>query len=200
MTSPMGLPRDEEGAISVEMVFVLPVLIWVLAAIHVFWDGYRASALSVKATSTLAEMVSRRTVPMNEPYVDGLRGMLDVLASGGQAGGQARDGEGSLRVSVLRSLLPAEMASGTEPTCGPPHDTVALEWSRAAGPALDPVASVDALCDTIPVVAPGDQVVVLESRSPWRPLFASILEARDMTATAVTRHRFGHRFCWEACS
>ena len=180
--------RGEEASLSVEAVIVMPLLLWVLAAIHVFWDGYRADTMALKATYTVADLISRGTTAPDQPYLDGMRGMLDALAGGGSAGGAGRDGPVALRLSVVRNPTDAEE---------PREEVLWLECAHAAG-ALGPVADMAEIAAHIPPLAEGERVVVLETRVPWSPILDVGLGARDFANVAVTRPRFGGRVCQES--
>lgn len=189
--------RDERGTISVETVILVPLLLWVLAAVHVFWDGYRTSTDAVRSTFTLSDLMSRDDEPLDQVGLDGMRALLDALAGGGRAGGSLRDGPSSLRVSVARNRIDSqtEGADGVVTYA----TTLVLDFSQVSGATMAPVASIDDISAHVPTLAPGDQLLVVETTVPWSPLFGIGLEARQMHNVAVTRHRFGHRFCWEAC-
>lgn len=189
--------REECATLSVETVIVFPFLLWALAAVHVFWDGYRTSASSLKATYTVSDLISRERTPLDQEYLDGMRGLFDTLAGGGRAGGARRDGPTSLRVSVARERIDSqtELASGEIEY----QTTLVLDWSHVAGAGLDAAATIEELEPHIPRLAPGDQLLIVETETPWSPLLEVGLTAWSMPNVAVTRHRFGQRFCWERC-
>ncbi len=192
MTRPRlaAFARGEGAGLTVETVIVFPFLLWALAALYVFWDAYRADTASLRATYTVADLISRGGSRLDQPYLDAMRGMLDALAAGGRAGGAGRDGPASLRMSVVRNPTPAEE---------PDEDALWLEWSRESGD----VARVDAIAEIrahVPALAEGDRVVVIETLVPWSPLVELGLPARRLANVAVTRPRFGGRVCWESCS
>ena len=178
--------RGEEAALTVEAVIVFPMLLWALAAIHVFWDAYRADTMSLKATYTVADLISRGEATLGQPYLDGMRGMLDALAGGGQAGGAGRDGPAALRLSVVRNPTPAEE---------PDEDALWLECAHVSGEGVAPVADIAEIRAHVPALADGDRAVVLETLVPWSPLIDVGLPARRLQNVAVTRPRFGGRVC-----
>ena len=182
--------RAEAASLTVETVFVFPFLIWALAAVHVFWDGYRMSTASLKATYTVSDLVSRKSTPLDQTYLDGMRAMLDALAGGGRAGGTARDGPAALRVSVVRNRIVSE---------DPRQTALTLAWSHAAG-AMAEVTDLSEIEADLPALAPGDRIVVVETRVPWSPLADVGLTTRAFGNVAVTRPRFTGQVCWEACS
>jgi hypothetical protein len=182
---------------SVETVIVLPVLLWVLFAVLVFWDGFRASASTVKAAYAVSDLASRQRSAMDQDDVDGMRSVLDALSRAGRPGNAGRDGPGSIRISVVRRRIVAQSTDGSGNTT---HETeMALDWSHVSGSALAPVATVEPLLPLVPELAPGDQLMIVEASVPWSPPVLEVLPARAMRSVAITRHRFGRRFCWEEC-
>ena len=71
--------RDESGVAAIELLFVVPILFWVLMSTLVFFDGFRAKGISVRAALTVADMVSREEDPVNAQYVDGTKQLLRAL-------------------------------------------------------------------------------------------------------------------------
>ena len=188
---------DERATLSVEAVIVMPVLLWTLLAILVFWDGFRASAATVKAAYAVSDLVSRERSALDQGYLDGMRGVLDAMSRAGQAGDLGRDGAGSLRMSVARSRIDSETEDAAGDTIY--ETTLVLDWSHASGSDLSPVTSIDEIRAHIPELAPGDQLMVIEAHVPWSPPVVNVIPARAMTSVAITRHRFGQRMCWESC-
>ena len=175
--------RCERGTLSVEAVIVFPFLLWSLAAIHVFWDAYRADTTALKATYTVADLISRGQATLDQTYLDGMKGMLDALAGGG------RDGPAAMRLSVVRDPTDAEEAD---------EDALRLECSYVAGEDVAAVTDIAEIRAHIPALAEGDRVVVLETQVPWSPLIDVGLGARRFENIAVTRPRFGGRVCPES--
>ena len=184
--------------LSAETVIVFPFLLWTLAAVHVFWDGYRASTAALKATYTISDLMSRKDSVLDQGTLDGMRSLLDTLAAGGRVGGAARDGPAALRVSVVRERIDSqtELADGTVQY----ETTLVVDWSHVSGADVAAVASLEEIEAHVPELAPGDQLLVAETLVPWSPLFGVGLADWRMENVAITRHRFGQRFCWRSCS
>jgi hypothetical protein len=180
----------------VEAVIVFPLLLWALAAIHVFWDGYRSSMASIKATYTVSDLLSRQTGTLGQARLDQMAALLDTLAGGGRAGGAGRDGPSALRVSVARLRIDEQIT--VEGADDDVDTTLVLDLSETSG-AIGRVTAIAEIEAHIPPLAPGDSVLVVETRIPWRPLLQVGLDERDLVNVAVTRPRADPQICWERC-
>lgn len=202
----LAAARRERGALSVETVIIMPVLLWVLGAMYVFWDGYRAASVATKATYTVSDLLSRRTDPIDQVFVNGTRTLFASLASGGRPVPVPGD-DTAIRVSVVTNkvvdvdglLDDVLAAAGGIIDADAPSTELTLAWSTASG-VLDPLVDVESVRAAIPDVSPGDQVIVVETEVAWEPLFAGVgLPGRRFRHVAVTRPRFVPRLCWLAC-
>ena len=179
--------RSEGAGLSVEAVLVFPFLLWTLAAIHVFWDGYRAD-------TALAQGDLHRGGPdlargrLSRPALSRRHegGCSTCWPAADRPGGAGRDGPAALRLSVVRNPTEAE---------DPDPDALRLECARVAGEGVASVTDVAEIRAHIPALAEGDRVVVLETLVPWSPLIDVGLPARRFQNVAVTRPRFGGRVC-----
>ncbi len=75
--------RDEDGLVLVEGLIMLPILIWALVAIFVYWDVFRTINITQKATYSIADLLSRQrdTIPTN--FANGLQEVIEFLTPGG---------------------------------------------------------------------------------------------------------------------
>lgn len=62
--------REERGSIVLETVIMLPLLIWALLAMVVYWDAFRAVNRLDKATYALADTLSRQQAAVPVATVD----------------------------------------------------------------------------------------------------------------------------------
>lgn len=69
---------DERGSMAIELVLVVPILVWVLLSTFVYFDVFRVETNSVRATITLAEMFSREGV-VDDSFIDISREVLRTL-------------------------------------------------------------------------------------------------------------------------
>lgn len=163
--------REEDAAIVAEAVIVLPLLLWAYIALFVYWDTFRSINTMQKATYTIADMISRQRTGINSAYVDGAQSVLDYLIDDGV-------------VSTLRV---------TSVTYSQANDRFEVHWSRTTDsvklPALTTV-SLQNYAAQIPVMTPGDYVVIVEVILPYTPAFNVGLSAQTFSQFVVTRPRF----------
>lgn len=90
--------RDEDGLILVEGLITLPLLIWALVAMFIYWDVFRTINVTQKAAYSVADLLSRQrdTIPL--AFANGLQNVLNFLTPGGQ---QVR-----LRITSLECTSP----------------------------------------------------------------------------------------------
>ena len=74
--------RSEEGSLSVETIFAIPMLVWAITATFVFWDAFKTLNVSQKATYTVADMLSRETQTIDADYLTGMQGQQMLISQG----------------------------------------------------------------------------------------------------------------------
>ena len=73
--------RDQEdGVISIELLFAVPILVWALMSTMVYFDAYRAESISNRAALTVADMFSREEAAISPAFLDGTQQVLQLLA------------------------------------------------------------------------------------------------------------------------
>ena len=163
---------EEEGALSVETVIVFPILVWALAATFVFWDAYKARNINLKATYTVADMISREVDPIQPGYIHGMNRVFQFLIGS--------DDGNDLRVTVVKLGLATD---GKTPE-------YKLEWSYGTSEALTPITDFTALRSKLPMMSVGDQLIIVESQMRWEPVFGIGLTERDMNQYVFASPRF----------
>ena len=75
--------RDEDGLILAEGLIMLPLLIWALVAMFIYWDVFRTINMTQKAAYSIADLLSRQknTIPLT--YANGLQNIMNFLTPGG---------------------------------------------------------------------------------------------------------------------
>lgn len=75
--------REEDGLILAEGLMMLPLLIWALVAMFIYWDVFRTINVTQKAAYSVADLLSRQrdTIPIT--YANGLQKVMDFLTPGG---------------------------------------------------------------------------------------------------------------------
>lgn len=170
--------RDKRGSLSVEAVLIFPVLWFVLLASWVFFDAYRTVNVSVKASYTISDLLSREIEVITSSYLEGLNDILAYLVS---------EDEGTwLRVTVL--------------SYDADNDELTLVWSEATGTYEGYVAAdITDIESQVPIMADGDTAIVVETNSSWSPMVNIGLDDRVFANLVVTSPRFAPQLCFESC-
>ncbi|MEM0946152.1 MAG: hypothetical protein AAGK37_02005 [Pseudomonadota bacterium] len=144
--------NSEAGNLSVETVLVFPMLLWAYAAMFIYWDAFKAQNVNLKATYSVADMVSRRYGPVTPAYVDGLNDIYAFLI---------RNNDGNdIRVSVVRYVT-----NQADPEGDP---VMELRWSDGTG-AMSPHLDETPFAGNVPMMSLGDELIVVETQMTWSP-------------------------------
>ena len=73
------LRRREDGAMIVELVIMLPLLLWCFAGSWVFFDAYRTKAVNAHAAYTIGDTLSRETGYVTPDYLLSLKTLQQFL-------------------------------------------------------------------------------------------------------------------------
>lgn len=179
--------RREEASVSIETVIIFPLLLWAYAAMFIYWDAYKAQNVNLKATYTIADMLSREDgSKLIEPdYVDGMNSVFSYLI---------RRNEGNdVRVSIVDFV--ADPSDPAAPA------TMTLCWSHATGSYVGHT-DISALQSQLPQMPGGAELIVVETRMTWSPPFNFTLEpigldTRDMTQLVFTSPRWAPKLEWD---
>lgn len=171
--------RAEQGGLSVETVIIFPLLLWAYAAMFIYWDAYKAQNVNLKATYTIADMISREDVPITPDYVDGSNDAYKYLI-------RSNDGNDA-RVSIVEF-------NTSDPADPNAAAVMRLRWSYATGSAL-PHNDLSVLQPKLPMLPIGAELIVVETNMTWTPpfhfaLLPTGLDQRDMSNFVFTSPRF----------
>ncbi len=75
--------RDEDGLILAESLIMLPLLIWAMVAMFIYWDVFRTINVTQKAAYGIADLLSRQRDTISLNYANGLQNIMDFLTPGG---------------------------------------------------------------------------------------------------------------------
>jgi Flp pilus assembly protein TadG len=166
--------RASGGGLTVETVLLLPMLFFFYVAAYVWYDAFRSQNLTLKASYTIADMISRETVPVSEAYLNGLNTVFDFMTQS--------NAPTDVRVTAVKCI--ADCLD---------DDLRRLEmcWTWASGtvPVHDE-QSFAAVQDTIPLMVLGDTVIITETFLLYEPAFNVLLDTKTLTNRIVTRPRF----------
>jgi len=178
---------DQKGSLSVEAVFAFPLLLIGATATYTFFDVFKAQNANYRANYTISDMLSRQNETVDQAFVDGL---LEVYRYMTFAGGSTT----WLRISVVQCV--ADCADESQ------RDLRFL-WSNSSNaPANLTNADIPFYDDKIPLMATGNQLILVETLRQYRPPFPNFFVSfgeRDLFTYVFTRPRFTSNLCWVTC-
>lgn len=160
--------RDERGVVITEAIVILPLMLWAYVALFVYWDAYRAENTAVKASYTVADMVSRELNPVSCTYMDGIKNVFDFLMNSDQ----------TTQLTI------------TSVTWDPVDLRHEVQWSLARGGSVpQTTATLQQSLDQLPNMSDGDTVVLVETSVNYTPSLSVGVPNTDFRQFIVTRPR-----------
>lgn len=176
----LGFRDATDGIITIEMLITLPFLFWIITTTYELYNVYHFKSERVKATYTVADMLSREMLPVNAVYIDTAKAVFDSQARS--------EAENQVRMSVI-------IYEGAT-------ETYAVRWSevRGAGP-MAPLTTADVATahDELPVLDGGEELIIVESNAQYAPVlqYPGLPHDYNITTKLFTGIRFASQLCWE---
>jgi Flp pilus assembly protein TadG len=162
--------REERGSIVMETVVMLPLLIWALLAMVVYWDAFRAVNRLDKATYALADTLSRQQAPVAVSTVERWDDFVAYMMNNSYTA--------QVRVTSYRWV--------------PANNRFEVLWSRSPGnqrPQLT-TSTLQPLAVRLPMMAPSEYGILTETWVEYEPPlavpFMEAVQIRDMTLEKFT--------------
>ncbi|MFG5383287.1 TadE/TadG family type IV pilus assembly protein [Yoonia sp. R2-816] len=151
--------KEESGSVSVELLFVVPILFWTLMSTFVFFDAYRAEAISTRAGLTIADMYSRETDPITPAYLNGTRQLLRSLTEA--------EADPDFRVTAYQYFET--------------DDEYRVIWSRNRGmtPNYNDARFAN-IRNRVPDLSDGEVAILVETRTQYTAPFTSAIAPFDV--------------------
>lgn len=175
--------RDEtRGTMTVEMVVTLPLLIWAMVATYEFFEIHRYQSVRDKATYTIADMLSREEIGINDIYIDNSMTLFDQITNDA--------GVNQLRISVVAFVEE--------------DNEYVTQWSEVRGTGgfapFEEDAEFPNGAATLPIMNDGEIVILVESNSMYEPLLDLVFRDQIRMGTRVfTSLRFSPDLKCEQC-
>lgn len=168
--------QDTSGTVTVEFALIMPTLFWAFMATYVFFDGYRQSAINLKAAYTIGDLVSRETDAINDAYIDSMVEVMELMTR--------TPSDVDLRISVIR--------------WDADDDRYYLDWTANRG-FIDELsnATIGNIEDKLPVMPDNERVILVETNNVFVPLFNVGLDDINLANFVFTRPRFVSQVLWE---
>ncbi|KZY32681.1 hypothetical protein A3731_21710 [Roseovarius sp. HI0049] len=173
---------DERGSFMVESVIAFPLLFWTVCATYEFFEVHRYKSVRIKATYTIADMLSREQAEVTETYIDNAKILFDEITNDA--------GQNQLRITIIR--YDAD------------DDDYDVAWSKLRGEGrMRVLRSRDTRDqhDKFPIMSDGEQVIVVESVSEYDSLFGLVFgDSINIDTRVFTSIRFAPQLCFEECT
>lgn len=199
--------EDARAAVTVELVLVVPMLLWAFFATMIFNDAYRARTQAQAAALHVADAISRNTTILTIDYLEGMNDVFDFLTGGEQMS--------RLRITSVvwdrETDQPLVLWSyGTRNMTPLPASAFQLLASDDLGLLREIMDGEDGenmlagftqmpnidLHNRVPPVMPGEALILVESFTMWETplegvfLGFDILDDTRLSPIAVVRPRF----------
>lgn len=168
---------ETDASVSVEFVLAMPMLFWAFMATYVFFDGYRQSAVNLKAAYTISDLISRETNPINNNYLDSMYALHRLLTRATSST--------TLRITVVH--------------WDENDNRFYRDWSQTRGN-IEPLTSGDVLqlTDKLPSMPNAERVILVETTNSFTPIYNVGLNALSLDNFVFTRPRFAPQVIWES--
>ena len=191
--------RNEDGLILVEGLIMLPLLIWALVAMFVYWDVFRTINVTQKTAYSVADLLSRQrdTIPL--AFANGLQNVVNFLTPGGHPV--------KMRITSFECISPT--GTQAQQICNGSRGAYRKLFSFSPG---SPANGVLELTETqiqawkgtkIPTLVHGESVFVVETEVDYKAQLPMVLaglligvDDQTFGNFIVTRPR-NHRLCLE---
>lgn len=169
---------ETHGSTSIEFVIMMPMLFLSFMCAYVFFDGYRQSAVNLKAAYTISDLISRETNVVNDSYIDAMYSLMRELT---RTPSPIR-----IRISVVR--------------WDEADARYYLDWSEARGADFDALTDDDLLGmdDKLPTMPDNERVILVETSNTFVPLYNIGMENIDLNNFVFTRPRFAPQVVFDS--
>jgi len=167
--------RDERGTATTEAIIILPMLVWSMVAMSVYFDGFRSRSTNLKAAYAISDLVSRENPMVGPNFVAGLNTVYDFLA--------ASPNPTWIRVTLIQF--------DTQDPLNDSDGRYILKWSHGThGKQELTYSTLFEVENNIPVMGHGDSLILVETHMEYKP-FANIgFEPFALDNFIATRPRF----------
>lgn len=175
--------KDDRGSLSVEAALMLPMLCFFYVGSFVWFDAFRAQNTNLKAGYTIADMLSRESLPVSDDYLNGLNRIFDYLT-------YSRHNTYIRVTSVKCTDKCDDDATRALEVCWSWASTGRTAHTQATLTANELDGNTTSLADRIPLMPLGDTVLMTETFMAYEPPFDVGIGAQYFEYHTVTRPRF----------
>ena len=163
--------RDEDGLILAEGIVMMPLIIWALVAMFIYWDVFRTINVTQKAAYSIADLLSRQrdTIPLN--FANGLQNVANFLTPGGHPV--------RMRITSFECISPMLPAQpGVTQPCNATRGSYRLLFSFSPGGRVTPLTQANiqgSKATRVPVLNNGESVFVVETSVQFQTQMKTVL-------------------------
>ncbi|MBY6003528.1 hypothetical protein KUV62_06400 [Salipiger bermudensis] len=170
--------RDSDGYVTIEVMFMLPVLFILFGAAWVYFDVFRQQSVNQKANYAIGDMLSRETEEIDDTYIDNAFKLYGVLT------------KNTTNADELTGLYSADLRISVV-EYNAKSDKYSVVWSAARGD-LGELKTNDArdYADHLPVMANSGQVIMVETAEDYNPAFNVGLDPMRIKTYSFTHPRY----------
>lgn len=157
--------REEDGLVLVEGLIMMPLLIWALVAMFIYWDVFRTINITQKASYSIADLLSRQRDEIPTTFANGLQKVVNFLTPGGHPV--------KLRITSLQCNAP----TGTK-VCSTSAGSYTLLFSFSPENKVAVVTEADIQAwkgVKVATLNHGESVFVVESRVEFKAQLPTVL-------------------------
>ncbi|MBV7378328.1 hypothetical protein [Maritimibacter dapengensis] len=195
---------DEDASLSVELVLILPLLLWGFLTVITVFDVFRARTVALKANYAISDLLSRENTEIDGAYLTGAMNVFKYLTQGNS----------NTWVRVTQVVCSADCISDDE-------RVLDMDWSESTDgvSGLEEEEMRTSLAKFIPLLPAGQYAIVVETSVDYSPPFLPPLDFiyyndkgerkkvswgymkhNTFVDTVVTEPRFGPKLCWQGQS
>ncbi|MDG1531944.1 MAG: hypothetical protein P8Q99_11390 [Paracoccaceae bacterium] len=162
--------EDQSGVILVELIVMLPAMLFAFYMGFAFFDAYQAKVASERAAYTLGDLISRETGTVDSAYIDGMGEIFTYLTDADQD-------DYWFRVTSL--------------TWSDEDEGHTIDWSDATtNNSAMTQSELNSILESIPLMADGDTIMVVETNETYTPILSNMIGNQIFKNINIVRARF----------
>jgi hypothetical protein len=159
--------QNQHGTTTIEFLLVMPLIMFWIGGTLTFFNAFSEYTKSVKATYTVADILSRQTA-IDDDYIDSMNNLFANFMN-------KSTNDVWLRVSSIAKV----------------NDDFTVDWSTATGIHNPLEASADIPKEIIPDLLDEESIILVESHTPFVPFLDYIgIDSNTYISRVVVSPRF----------
>lgn len=200
MTFIKNFKDNTKGSVAVEVAIILPVLLWALAAMAIYFDVFRTKSTAEKASFTISDALSRETNAITPDFVTNTRVLFDEMV--GLVTPTTVDDPEIVEQQLVPDDVQAQASSMriSVITWNESDAAYELQWSETRGDEFLTYQQADMadLVEALPNMADQDTVILVETHFTYSPTLNVGLGDRDINTFVFTRPRYAPQLVFSA--